>query len=61
VAVNVRKKIWFRQRMIPKSLSSDLIRGWEPVFGSDHAPLGFRDVNSGSPVMRWLGNAAVRD
>jgi hypothetical protein len=24
--------------MIPKSLSSDLIRGWAPVFGKDHAP-----------------------
>jgi len=24
--------------MIPKSLPSDLIRGWRPVFGQDHAP-----------------------
>jgi hypothetical protein len=23
--------------MIPKSMPSDLIRGWQPVFGSDHA------------------------
>jgi hypothetical protein len=23
--------------MIPKSLPSDLIRGWIPVFGQDHA------------------------
>ena len=26
--------------MIPKSLPSDLIRGWQPVFGKDHAPNG---------------------
>src|SRR5262245_28016785 len=26
-----------RQRVIPKSLPSDLIRGWEPLFGKDHA------------------------
>jgi hypothetical protein len=23
--------------MIPKSMASDLIRGWHPVFGKDHA------------------------
>jgi hypothetical protein len=23
--------------MIPKSMPSDLIRGWRPVFGKDHA------------------------
>jgi len=23
--------------MIPKSMPSDLIRGWPPVFGKDHA------------------------
>jgi hypothetical protein len=26
------------QSMIRKSLSSDLIRGWMPVFRKDHAP-----------------------
>jgi hypothetical protein len=24
--------------MIPKSMPLDLIRGWKPVFGKDHAP-----------------------
>jgi hypothetical protein len=26
-----------RWRVIPKSLPSDLIRAWKPVFGKDHA------------------------
>jgi hypothetical protein len=25
--------------MIPKSMPSDLIDGWKPVFGKDHAPM----------------------
>src|SRR5271165_5002649 len=28
--------------MIPKSMPLDLIRGWEPAFGKDHAPREIR-------------------
>jgi hypothetical protein len=34
--------------MIPKSLPSDLIRGWSPVFGQDHAPK--KCEGSGAPI-----------
>jgi hypothetical protein len=29
--------------MIPKSMPSDLIRGWWPVFGKDHAQTDIHD------------------
>jgi hypothetical protein len=35
--------------MIPKSLPSDLIREWTPVFGQDHAQVSGMRM-SGSPM-----------
>src|ERR1700733_6005088 len=55
--------------MIRKSLSSDLIRGWTPVFRKDHAPaknLGFlghpiMQVDAGSNLLlNWIARAAQR-
>src|SRR5262245_19865868 len=43
--------------MIPKSLPWDLIRGWKPVFGKDHAhaiSTHIRTVSSRPRVMRSL-------
>ncbi len=33
------------RRMIPKSMPSDLIRGWRPVFGKDHAQTDIRMIS----------------
>jgi hypothetical protein len=30
--------------VIPKSLPSDLIRGWAPVFGKDHVQIKYRSL-----------------
>jgi hypothetical protein len=40
------------QSMIPKSMPSDLIRWWEPVFGKDHAQARWRCGGAGSTADR---------
>jgi hypothetical protein len=36
--------------MIPKSMPSDLFRGWEPVFGKDHAQTKRRQLVNGAVI-----------
>ena len=46
----------FRWSMIPKSMPLDLIRGWKPVFGKDHAPAKNLDLE---PIqLKWIKSSA---
>src|ERR1017187_9855686 len=43
--------------MIPKSMPSDLIRGWEPVFGKDHAQMQIEKIMNrrNTPRVSFIG------